>query len=293
MQNIISCLLIHVLLKLMELILLALLFLVTFVGLVGVVASVVFCGTLCCARVIWADAPRDGLAGWFVPRSRQLRAVHWLRRKLAHQLTLPPASLPPGPVLYACRPHGVLATSACLTFLTGAADRRAHKPTLLAVHSAIFNVPVMREVALAFGCIDVSRDSIEAALCNGFSVAVLPGGVREMGAPLLPMPELPGVVKLAHAYNVPLVPVHFGGEQELCWVWKNEPLLIRWMRLQTYAWIGLYFPLVFCPRVWNMPTLHTRMGPAFENPHAMGSAADLGTALKRAEQALGMIGVDG
>jgi 1-acyl-sn-glycerol-3-phosphate acyltransferase len=100
------------------------------------------------------------------------------------------------------------------------------------------------------------------------------------------LPELPGVVKLAHAYNVPLVPVYFGGEQDLCWVWKNEPALIRWMRLQTYGWIGLYFPLVFCPRVWNMPTLHTRMGPVIENPQAMASAADLAAALKKAEHAL-------
>jgi hypothetical protein len=138
---------------------------------------------------------------------------------------------------------------------------RGQKPTLLAVHSIIFKLPLLRELALALGCIDVGRESILAALAHGHRVAVLPGGVREVAG--MPEPEGPsGLVRLAHEYAIPLVPVHFGGEADLCWVWAGEPAWLRALREWLIRKTRAPFPLFFVPRVWRRPQLKTVIGEA-------------------------------
>jgi hypothetical protein len=238
---------------------------------------------------------RRGDGRRFHPWLRNARPFRWLKALLAYELKKYETPPPAGPVLYACRPHGMLAVSAWLTFLDGTMDRRLGnpratdtRPVLLAVHSVLFSLPLVRDLALALGCIDVSRESIEAALAHGYSVAVLPGGVREMGAPLaaLPQSELPGVVKVAWDYDMPLVPVYFGGEAQLCWVWKNEPRVVKWLRAQSFRWTRLFFPLPFCVRFWCLPALRTVMGAALRPSECAGSANELGTALREAENRL-------
>jgi hypothetical protein len=79
----------------------------------------------------------------------------------------------PHPVMYACHPHGLFAVGT----LCAAAELRDLTPC---VHRLVFAVPLVRELALWFGCVDVSAASIGAQLDAGRSVMLVPGGCREM-----------------------------------------------------------------------------------------------------------------
>ena len=76
------------------------------------------------------------------------------------------------PVIYASHPHGV--------FPLGTLALLASIPALRpCVHRLVFAVPVARELALWFGCVDVSRECI-AAQIKTRPVLIVPGGCREM-----------------------------------------------------------------------------------------------------------------
>jgi 1-acyl-sn-glycerol-3-phosphate acyltransferase len=244
----------------MELVLLAFCVTLSIVAVVGTSFVLGYGAGLFHGYWYWNGAEANGKAADFRQGLRR-----WLGSVAPHhtiQRRPPDSALPPGPVLFACRPHGILVVSAWLSFLTGRMDRRAHRPTLLAVHSILFSLPGLRELALALGCIDVGRESIERALSAGYSVALLPGGVREMAN--LPMPKHPGIVRLAFDDQVPLVPVYFGGEDKLCWVWPSaqEPRVLQWLREVCIRRLRLPFPLPFFPRFWDLPRLVTVVGEA-------------------------------
>jgi len=238
----------------MELTLLFLFFLLSAVAALGTGYVLGFASALFYGWWYWSRAECVGTAPAYWPAAR-----HWADFLLPHHtVKLPEAPLPPGPLLFACRPHGILVVSAWLTFLTGRLDARrpGPKPTLLAVHSILFKIPLLRELALALGCIDVGRESILAALSHGYRVAVLPGGVREM-AGMVENPGPTGLEKLAAEYGVPLVQVHFGGEADLCWVWTGEPRWLKNLREWLIRKTRAPFPLFFVPRVWRWPRLET------------------------------------
>jgi len=81
-----------------------------------------------------------------------------------------------------------------------------------------FWVPIVRDFMMAFGVVDANRQTFQNALAAGRSVAIVPGGVREM------MMSHPSMTKLklnsknsgfcveAFRYGVPLVPVFSFGE---------------------------------------------------------------------------------
>lgn len=269
----------------MELILLSLGLGVVVVFWIGVTAWVTMVATLAYGRFYYDKAECDGTARYYWPAARSTFVGALLRRLLRHELVEAPSSLPPGPVLFACRPHGIFVVSAWLTFLLGAYERPPRPRVLLAIHSVIFAIPGLREFALMLGCIDVSRASIEAALARGYSVAVLPGGVKEMGPSVVPLPDEPGIVKLAQDYDVPLVPVWFGGEVALFWVWHGEPRWVAAARALCITRWRIPFPLFWCPRFWRVPRLRTIMG----DPVAAGGAngnTPLHVSLKENEAAL-------
>jgi hypothetical protein len=165
------------------------------------------------------------------------------------------------PTLYACGPHGILALSAGLTFLTGRV-----RNTRLAVHSILFAIPVIRELLLLHGAIDVSEASIIAALARNESVAVVTGGVREMGLPVRPFQSsVSGIVRIAYNYDIPLRHVVFVGEDELMWTWQGEWRWITGIRRWLYGLIRYPFPTLFCPRRRCKP-LHTFISKEVDAP---------------------------
>lgn len=230
----------------------------------------------------------DGRARYFRPAARKTflgPTLQWLFRfRLETEGAQP---IPPGPVIFACRPHGILSVSVWLTFLLEGYRPPPHRRVLLAVHSFWFTVPGVRELALLFGCIDVGYESIVNALAHGFSVAVLPGGIREMGPPVVPLPEKPGIVKIAEELHVPIVPVFFAGEPGLFWLWHTEPQVIGECRACCIRCCRLPFPLLCFPRCcWHRPRLATVFGRALVAHSPLDGTEPLAVRLKKAEERL-------
>jgi hypothetical protein len=206
-------------------------------------------------------------------------------------------------VLYVAQPHGMMALSAALTFLSGAADRPGHKPVLLVVHDFYFRWPLLppplvrwlgwdrdrwtvpavglRNLMLALGCIDRRPESIGWALQQEFDVAVLPGGVLEMGPPLFPVPRPLPILRRAYAHwdTTPIVPVQLRGEEDVCWVWHNEWRIIRLVRKLSYQLLGLFLfqPLVPRLHAWILGRikLDTVCAPAALRPRDFESIDEL------------------
>ena len=88
-------------------------------------------------------------------------------------------SFPPEekPVLYCCHPHGMYATIWFLHFCSGSTGFT--RKVKFAVHSFLLRIPVMAQVAELLGCIEATETDIIAALREGYSVALLVGGVKE------------------------------------------------------------------------------------------------------------------
>ena len=118
-----------------------------------------------------------------------------------------------------------------------------------------------RELFLAHGCIAVDADSILAALCRGESVAIIPGGVLEMGVPVKARARVPGIIKIAFEYDIPLRAVHFGGEELLCWIWLGEWRWITVIRRFFFRHIGYPYPTAWWVRNWlrHRPKLVTQV----------------------------------
>jgi len=82
----------------------------------------------------------------------------------------------PKAAIFAAHPHGLFAVSS-LALLVSAQPWRSLTPC---IHRHVFAVPVLRELALWLGAIDVSAENIRARLDRGRSVFMVPGGCREM-----------------------------------------------------------------------------------------------------------------
>jgi 1-acyl-sn-glycerol-3-phosphate acyltransferase len=138
-------------------------------------------------------------------------------------------------VIYACRPHGLFAISCFLAFAAHPKSR-----VRCAVHRLIFWTPLLRDFAVWMGSFDATRDNIHAALSRSESIALVPGGVREMvqGADHR---RHRGFLRIAYDEKVPVVCVYFGGEDRLFWTWQ----MLRGLREAFIDFMGYPFPSFF------------------------------------------------
>jgi hypothetical protein len=255
----------------MELILLGLLFsgvLCLVVGVVGIVSGLLM---LWYGKYYWkpvtADRVRPGFRQWM----SYWGGADWLRRRfhvtIQHKYDITQVSHnrldgPHGPVIFSCQPHGMLVMSAYLGFLTNTQVRETLrvKQLSIGVHRLLLQTFFLSDALVALGCISVGRESILAALCEGHSVAVMPGGVNEMGPPTVPVVREFGLLKLAYVNKIRLVPVYFEGEGDLCWTWHPKWNWVQAMRGWTRKYTGFPFPTVFMPRFWRSHTLTIKLG---------------------------------
>lgn len=220
--------------------------------------------------------------GVFRPSWRTVRLWPLLKTLLRYRDPVMPSSRPVGPVIYSCQPHGELALSAALAVFSGDLDRPGTR-TLLVLHDWFWWIPGLRDLMLALGCIEKSWTSIEEALARGYSVAVLPGGVFEMGPPTLPPRPVFGIVQKVYdhrAYKVSLVPVALDGESQNCWIWHGEPSYMKRMRAYSQTNLRLPFPNILLPKVWNWPVHQPRVLAAL-NANDFSSAESMQQAYTR------------
>ena len=149
-----------------------------------------------------------------------------------------------GPCIVTLSPHGL---GFGHTLLTGPALMEpplASLQPLGVAASAVFAVPLWRELLLLMGWREASPGLAERMLRAGRSVVVLPGGIREMVETtptqdaLRCHPNL-GFVRLALQCGRPLLPVYAFGETQL---FRSPDALLRARRMAAHSW-GLGLPL--------------------------------------------------
>lgn len=148
----------------------------TFVSGIGLMVFLFLCYTLWCICREIGIHPMD----IFVEIARYMReSFQLIMRKRIETLLPVVGSFPPEgkPVLYCCHPHGMYATIWFLHFCSGSTG--FHRKVKFAVHSFLLRIPIMAQVAELLGCIEATETDIILALREGYSVALLVGGVKE------------------------------------------------------------------------------------------------------------------
>uniref|UniRef100_A0A7S1R5E7 Acyltransferase n=1 Tax=Alexandrium catenella TaxID=2925 RepID=A0A7S1R5E7_ALECA len=131
----------------------------------------------------------------------------------------------------------------------------------VATASISFRIPPLRHLLAWIGSIPADRASISAALRQGSSVCVFPGGISEMvrtggACEQLVLNNRKGVIKLALEHGTPIVPVYVFGQTIL---WGQFPLpgwverLSRRLRASLFIPFGRFgtliprkIPLLYC-----------------------------------------------
>jgi hypothetical protein len=158
-------------------------------------------------------------------------------------------SFPPEekPVLYCCHPHGMYATIWFLHFCSGSTGFT--RKVKFAVHSFLLRIPVMAQVAELLGCIEATENDIIMALREGYSVALLVGGVKEQmyqieGRRSLYL-ERKGFYHVAKKGRADIVPIFCAAELDLFESAKGT-------LLETFqkAWFAIFgIPFTVCTLV--------------------------------------------
>ncbi len=155
--------------------------------------------------------------------------------------------LPDKAALFLCHPHGLIGYSWMLHFCYGISDWPSGKPKpLVAIHSILFRIPLVRDVLENFHCIEAKEETIKGYLRRGQSVAIVTGGVEEMSyngdaTVKLVLEKRKGYARIARQCEVPIVPMFTVGENELFpserfWLWKGIVDIF-------YKWTGLQIPM--------------------------------------------------
>ena len=128
---------------------------------------------------------------------------------------------PNAQVFLAVFPHGCYSDYrvAMDGILHEAIPNMADKVRTLAA-TAMFRLPVVREIGLWTGCVDASRKVAERQFEKGGSVLVLPGGEAEQirtenGKEIVYVEKRKGFIKLALRKNVPVVPGYVFGASDM------------------------------------------------------------------------------
>lgn len=130
----------------------------------------------------------------------------------------------PDTYILALHPHGPFPLSASLLMpqlaVFGAALGDCFARLRFAAASAVFWLPVVRDMYLALGCVEASRKTLTHVLMHGYSVAILPGGEHEqllVCADDSPFEDIvaprDGLFRLAIETGSPIVPAFSFGER--------------------------------------------------------------------------------
>jgi 2-acylglycerol O-acyltransferase 2 len=151
--------------------------------------------------------------------------------------------------IFCLHPHGIISIAAIcnLVLNVNGPNEKLGVDYRIVTVSANFIMPVWREIIMALGFIDASRESIANALEDDLSVMIVIGGAQETlhakpGVVELVLKKRTGFVRLALEHGANLVPVFHFGENEL-YGQVSHPVL---RRLQDWATrlLGFTLPVI-------------------------------------------------
>lgn len=166
--------------------------------------------------------------------------------------------------LFIMHPHGIVSTSVWVNFIPDSVTW-LHKNInyRMATLSVNFYIPFFRDFLLQCGFVPACRESLDACLMRGLSVAITVGGAQEslcVNEGIILHRRL-GFVKLALRHGASLVPVYHFGERALYETWATpkgsyvdivQRALKRWFHFTTPVFYGRYF---FFPRAHPITTV--------------------------------------
>jgi hypothetical protein len=128
----------------------------------------------------------------------------------------------PKPRLLVWHPHGIQVISHIIHKLCIKSPLfNFLKNSKTTVHSMTFQVPIIRELFLFYGCIPATKEYITHYLEKGQSVSIFPGGVKEMDycnsdnmQNKCYLKSRKGYLEIAKSGNYELIPIYTWGEQE-------------------------------------------------------------------------------
>jgi 1-acyl-sn-glycerol-3-phosphate acyltransferase len=183
------------------------------------------------------------------------------------------------PVLYAAHPHGLFSMATYFhwaTFSTGWPEDLCK--IKIAIHSSLFLIPGVRELLDMHGCIKATRESIERALDEGYSVIIQVGGINEImltesNRMNIYVKTRKGFLEIAEKKGVPIIPVLTFGENELFPLQKDQWTLSFQKGLKDY--FGITVPIPTAQSFFNWfsllqkplkPSVETWIGEPLKTP---------------------------
>lgn len=154
-------------------------------------------------------------------------------------------------------PHGIICIGLYSNFCTEATGRSEKFPGvqfLACTLASNFNIMIRRELLMAVGSIDCSKESIRNALAarkSGRAVVIALGGAEEAlnarpGMHKLKLRSRKGFVKEALRSGASLVPVYSFGENDVYEQLENpEGSLVRRFQKWCKAWTGVSMPFFY------------------------------------------------
>lgn len=162
----------------------------------------------------------------------------------------------------ACHPHG------CVIFQrtfwrTPSLEDLFDRPWRMIGASALFRIPLVRELTLFFGAVDASRSNCERLLRAGSNIVLWPGGLDEANtsddatSSQVTLRTRSGFVRLAVKHGAAVLPVFVFGELDAV---SAVPLLPkplaawlqRTMRISSNIFLGRYYTFIPSRVPFNM-----------------------------------------
>jgi hypothetical protein len=140
--------------------------------------------------------------------------------------------------IYVWYPHGHLGIGAFGTVVLGLGDDIWKRPTSLCVAPPFLDIPALRQISLSLGLVRSDELNMKAALNQGTSLMVLPGGVaeRNLSAPakMKLVDGRRGFLRIARQHRLPIIPIFGFGENDFF----DEPARSELARGLMSAWHG-------------------------------------------------------
>ncbi len=120
--------------------------------------------------------------------------------------------------IYVWYPHSHFAIAPFALVAGNMADNIWKRPIAQCSAPPFFDIPAIRQIALAFGLVRSDYDNLKGTLKQGTSLLIIPGGAREV--PLAEHGKIKlvdgrkGFLRLAQEFGLPLIPIFAFGENE-------------------------------------------------------------------------------